>query len=75
MQVTIYSETDELIHVEATITPGSAGISGLYGQRETPDDEDDIEITHAYNDSYEDVVLTAEEFELAMDALEGELAR
>jgi hypothetical protein len=75
MQVTILSDSDERIHIEAEITRGQAGIRGLYGQRETPDDEDDIEITEALDDAYRDVELSSAEHERAIEAVIEEMQR
>jgi len=70
MKVEIYDENDRLITIRANIIKGLPGITGDYGQKMTPDDEDEIEIIESYcNDTNEDVILTSQQYNEAIEAI------
>ena len=70
MKVEIYDEKDRLITIRANIIKGLPGITGDYGQKMTPDDEDEIEIIESYYDeTNEDVILTSQQYNEAIEAI------
>ena len=69
MKVEIYDENDRLITIRANIIKGLPGISGDYGQKMTPDDEDEIEIVESYDENELDVILTPSQYNEAIEAI------
>ena len=57
MKVQIYDDNDKLITITANIIKGLPGLRGDYGQKMTPDDEDEIEIVESYDeDDYNEIM-------------------
>ena len=69
MNIQIYDENDKLITITANIIKGLPGISGDYGQKMTPDDEDEIEIVKSYDENDNDVILTPELYDYAIETI------
>ena len=69
MKVQIYDDNDRLITITANIIKGLPGITGDYGQKMTPDDEDEIEIVKSYDEDDNDVILTPEIYDYAIETI------
>lgn len=69
LEVTIYDDEDKPIEIMAYLIKGQSGIRDIYGLQETPDDEDEIEITSAIAEDGEEVILTDSQEREAMEML------
>ena len=69
INTTIYDEHDNEIFVTGFVIKGQAGISNGYGQLETPDDEDEIEIYSARDEDDHEIDLTDAQQEEAIENL------
>ena len=68
LQAQIYNDYDQIIQINGYLIKGERGMRDMYGQMETPDDHDEVEIESAFILSTE-VELTKEQTEWAIEAL------
>lgn len=69
LEVTIYDDEDKPIEIMAYLIKGQSGMRDIYGLQETPDDEDEIEITSSITEDGEEVSLTDAQEREAMEML------
>ena len=69
LEVTIYDDEDKPIEIMAYLIKGQSGMRDIYGLQETPDDEDEIEITSAITEDGEEITLTDAQEREAMEML------
>lgn len=74
MNIFIYDNEDRVITIDAAVISGQRGTRDYYGQMETPDDHDEIEILEAYYEDGTEVNLTAEQIEDAEATIWEELS-
>ena len=72
LETVIYDENDNEITVKAFVIQGQRGMHDSFGQQETPDDEDEIEIEAAFDDDDNEVELTDAQQEEAINNLYNE---
>ena len=72
LETVIYDENDNEITVKAFVIQGDRGMRDSFGQLETPDDEDEIEIEAAFDDDDNEVELTDAQQEEAINNLYSE---
>ena len=72
LETVIYDENDNEITVKAFVIQGERGMRDSFGQLETPDDEDEIEIEAAFDDDDNEVELTDAQQEEAINNLYSE---
>ena len=68
LQAQIFDDNDNLIQINGYLIAGQRGMRDMYGQMETPDDEDEVEIEYAFLGD-EEIELTKEQTEWAIEAL------
>jgi hypothetical protein len=73
LETAIFDENDQLIQINGYLIKGKPGIRDVYGQMETPDDEDEVEIESAFLEDKE-IELTEEQTKWALQALFEEIS-
>ena len=73
LETAIFDENDQLIQINGYLIKGKPGIRDMYGQMETPDDEDEVEIEYAFLGDKE-IELTEEQTKWALEALFEEIS-
>jgi hypothetical protein len=73
LETAIFDENDQLIQINGYLIKGKPGIRDVYGQMETPDDEDEVEIESAFLEDKE-IELTEEQTKWALEALFEEIS-
>ena len=68
LETQIFDDNDNLIQINGYLIKGERGMRDMYGQMETPDDEDEVEIESAFLGD-EEIELTKEQTEWAIEAL------
>jgi len=68
LQTIIFDEHDRIIQINGYLIVGQRGMRDMYGQLETPDDPDEVEIESAFLGDKE-IELTEEQTEWAIEAL------
>jgi len=68
LETHIFNDQDQLIQINGYLIVGQRGMRDMYGQQETPDDPDEVEIESAFLGDKE-IELTEEQTEWAMEAL------
>ena len=68
LQTQIFNDHDQLIQINGYLIVGQRGMRDMYGQMETPDDPDEVEIESAFLGDKE-IELTDEQTEWAKEAL------
>ena len=68
LETAIFDEQDQLIQINGYLIVGQRGMRDMYGQQETPDDPDEVEIESAFLGDKE-IELTDEQTEWAREAL------
>ena len=68
LQTQIFNDHDQLIQINGYLIVGQRGMRDMYGQMETPDDPDEVEIESAFLGDKE-IELTDEQTEWAREAL------
>ena len=68
LQAQIFDDNDNLIQINGYLIAGQRGMRDMYGQMETPDDPDEVEIESAFLGD-EEIELTKEQTEWAIEAL------
>jgi len=68
LQTIIFDEQDRIIQINGYLIVGQRGMKDMYGQQETPDDPDEVEIESAFLGDKE-IELTDEQTEWAREAL------
>ena len=68
LQTIIFDEQDRIIQINGYLIVGQRGMRDMYGQMETPDDPDEVEIESAFLGDKE-IELTDEQTEWAREAL------
>ena len=68
LETQIFDESDNLIQINGYLIAGQRGIRDSFGQLETPDDEDEVEIESAFIGD-DEIELTEEQTEEALQAL------
>jgi len=68
LQTIIFDEQDRIIQINGYLIVGQRGMKDMYGQMETPDDPDEVEIESAFLGDKE-IELTDEQTEWAREAL------
>ena len=68
LQTQIFNDHDQLIQINGYLIVGQRGMRDMYGQMETPDDPDEVEIESAFLGD-EEIELTDEQTEWAREAL------
>jgi len=68
LETHIFDDQDQLIQINGYLIVGQRGMRDMYGQMETPDDPDEVEIESAFLGDKE-IELTEEQTEWAMEAL------
>lgn len=68
LETHIFNEHDQLIQINGYLIVGQRGMRDMYGQMETPDDPDEVEIESAFLGD-EEIELTDEQTEWAREAL------
>jgi len=68
LETHIFNDQDQLIQINGYLIVGQRGMRDMYGQMETPDDPDEVEIESAFLGDKE-IELTEEQTEWAMEAL------
>ena len=68
LQTMIFDEQDRIIQINGYLIVGQRGMRDMYGQMETPDDPDEVEIESAFLGDKE-IELTDEQTEWAREAL------
>ena len=68
LETHIFNDQDQLIQINGYLIVGQRGMKDMYGQMETPDDEDEVEIHSAFLGD-EEIELTDEQTEWAKEAL------
>ena len=68
LETHIFDEHDQLIQINGYLIVGQRGMRDMYGQMETPDDPDEVEIESAFLGDKE-IELTDEQTEWAREAL------
>ena len=68
LETAIFDEHDQLIQINGYLIVGQRGMRDMYGQMETPDDPDEVEIESAFLGDKE-IELTDEQTEWAREAL------
>ena len=68
LQTQIFNDHDQLIQINGYLIVGQRGMGDMYGQMETPDDPDEVEIESAFLGDKE-IELTDEQTEWAREAL------
>lgn len=69
METFIITDEGNIITIHGTVTRGQRGMRDNWGVQETPDDMDEYEIIEAYDSDSNDVELTKEQEEEAIEAL------
>ena len=68
LETQIFNDNDQLIQINGYLIKGERGMRDMYGQMETPDDPDEVEIESAYLGD-DEIELTKEQTEEALQAL------
>ena len=68
LETMIFDEHDRIIQINGYLIVGQRGMRDMYGQMETPDDPDEVEIESAFLGDKE-IELTDEQTEWAREAL------
>ena len=68
LETQIFDEQDRIIQINGYLIVGQRGMRDMYGQMETPDDPDEVEIESAFLGDKE-IELTDEQTEWAREAL------
>jgi len=68
LETHIFNDQDQLIQINGYLIVGQRGMKDMYGQQETPDDPDEVEIESAFLGDKE-IELTDEQTEWAREAL------
>jgi len=68
LQAQIFDDNDNLIQINGYLIKGERGMRDMYGQMETPDDPDEVEIQSAFIGD-DEIELTEEQTEWAIEAL------
>lgn len=68
LEAQIYDDNDQIIQINGYFIQGQQGMKGYYGEQETPDDPDEVEIESAFLGDKE-IELTEEQTEEALEAL------
>ena len=68
IETQIFDDKDNLIQINGYLIAGQRGIKDSFGQQETPDDEDEVEIESAFIGD-DEIELTKEQTEEALQAL------
>ena len=68
LETHIFNDQDQLIQINGYLIVGQRGMRDMYGQMETPDDPDEVEIESAFLGDKE-IELTDEQTEWAREAL------
>ncbi len=68
LETHIFNDQDQLIQINGYLIVGQRGMRDMYGQMETPDDPDEVEIESAFLGDKE-IELTEEQTEWAREAL------
>ena len=68
LETHIFNDQDQLIQINGYLIVGQRGMKDMYGQQETPDDPDEVEIESAFLGDKE-VELTKEQTAWAIEAL------
>ena len=68
LETHIFNDQDQLIQINGYLIVGQRGMRDMYGQQETPDDPDEVEIESAFLGDKE-IELTEEQTEWAREAL------
>ena len=68
LETQIFDESDYLIQINGYLIKGQRGMRDMYGQMETPDDPDEVEIESAFIGD-DEIELTKEQTEEALQAL------
>ena len=68
LETQIFDDNDQLIQINGYLIKGQQGMRDMYGQMETPDDEDEVEIESAFLGD-EEIELTKEQTDWAIEAL------
>ena len=68
LETQIFNDNDQLIQINGYLIKGQRGMRDMYGQLETPDDPDEVEIESAFLGD-EEIELTKEQTEWAIEAL------
>ena len=68
LETQIFDEQDRIIQINGYLIVGQRGMRDMYGQMETPDDPDEVEIESAFLGDKE-VELTKEQTAWAIEAL------
>jgi len=68
LETQIFNDNDQLVQINGYLIAGQRGMRDMYGQMETPDDPDEVEIESAFLDDKE-IELTKDQYEEALQAL------
>ena len=68
IETQIFDDKDNLIQINGYLIVGKHGIRDWYGNMETPNDPDEVEVESAFLDDKE-IELTKEQYEEALQAL------
>ena len=68
LETQIFDDNDQLIQINGYLIAGQRGERDAFGQLETPDDEDEVEIESAFLGG-EEIELTKRQTEWAIEAL------
>jgi len=69
LQAQIYDDNDQIIQINGYFIQGQQGMKGYYGEQETPDDPNEVEIESAFDHNDNEIELTKDQTEWAIEAL------
>ena len=69
LEAQIYDDNDQIIQINGYFIQGQQGMKGYYGEQETPDDPNEIEIESAFDHNDNEIELTKDQTEWAIEAL------
>ena len=69
LETHIHDDNDNLIQINGYLIVGKPGIRDIYGCQESPDDENEVEIESAFDHNGDEIELTKDQTQWAIEAL------
>ena len=69
LEAQIYDDNDNLIQINGYLIVGKPGIRDWYGNLETPDDPNEVEIESAFDHDGNEIELTKDQTNWAIEAM------